>query len=100
MGSQETLTAQGLNDTLLGFVAQSPTWPSISLTPPSTDLLDALTMFRMLLPATSIYKAGEELGLPAVNWEAVTEQEAATESHLKLFSTLSNKLRHQESILF
>jgi len=98
--SQETLTAQGLNDTLLGYVAESPTWPSISLTPPSTDLLDALTMFRMLLPATSIYKAGEELGLPAVNWEAVAEQEAATESHLNLFSTLSNKLRHQDSILF
>merc|ERR1712059_73833 len=43
---------------------------------------------------------GEELGLPALNWEAVTEQEAATQSHLNLFSTLANKLRHQDAILF
>jgi len=80
-------------------------WPSFTLssTKFGEEFVDPLTMFKMLLPGTSLTIAGEELGLDSMNWDAVKAQregKEATLSHLKLYSTLAKKLRHQDAILF
>jgi len=80
-------------------------WPSFtfSSTKFGEELVDPLTMFKMLLPGTSLSIAGEELGLDYMNWDSVKAQREGGEktlSHLKLYSTLAKKLRHQEAILF
>eukprot|EP00092_Neocalanus_flemingeri_P037805 GFUD01041155.1.p1 GENE.GFUD01041155.1~~GFUD01041155.1.p1 ORF type:complete len:610 (+),score=196.00 GFUD01041155.1:268-2097(+) len=78
-------------------------WPSFTLssTQFGPELVDPLTMFKMLLPGTSMSVSGEELGLVDEDfWTSVDAQKAGSMSHLKVFSTLANKLRHQEAILF
>eukprot|EP00091_Calanus_sinicus_P021976 TRINITY_DN674_c0_g1_i8.p1 TRINITY_DN674_c0_g1~~TRINITY_DN674_c0_g1_i8.p1 ORF type:complete len:140 (-),score=53.36 TRINITY_DN674_c0_g1_i8:98-517(-) len=35
-----------------------------------------------------------------MDWDAVVAQKHSSMSHLQIFSTLANKLRHQEAILF
>ena len=48
-----------------------------------------------------MFVAGEELGLNAWDSTSAEEQDKATgSSHLKVFSTLAAKLRHQDSVLF
>jgi len=96
------LTASGLMSAILDNQDTDLAWQGLHL--PSTlygsDLVDPLTMVKMLLPVTPLYQAGEELGLQALDWQAVAAQKNASASHLKLFSSLANKLRHQESVLF
>merc|ERR1712086_653807 len=73
---------------------------SLSSTQFEPELVDSLTMFKMLLPGTSLSFAGEELGLQNMDWDAAAAQKDGTLSHLKLYTELANKLRHQEAILF
>jgi len=77
-------------------------WPSFTLssTQFGPELVDSITMFKMLQPGTSMSLSGEELGLNTLDWSSVDAQKAGSLSHLKLYSTLANKLRHQEAILF
>lgn len=78
-------------------------WPSFTLssTKFGPDLVDAITMFKMLLPGTSLSVSGEELGLDSIDWNSVEAQQVEGDlSHWHLYSTLANKLRHQEAILF
>jgi len=104
---QETtaqISAQSLKESFDTYILGLPlnAWPSFSLSSTQSDpkLVDALTMFKMLLPGTSLSFAGEELGLNSMDWDAVAAQKYGSMSHLKIFSTLANKLRHQEAILF
>jgi len=103
------ISAASLKETLDNYIADLPVnaWPSFSLrsTQFGSELVDSLTMFKMLLPGTSLSMAGEELGLDAMDWDTVAMQKNGSESnlfmsHLKLYSLLANKLRHQEAILF
>merc|ERR1712227_860766 len=64
------------------------------------EMTDAMTMLKMLLPGTPMGTPGQELGLDSWNKETAEEQRTAEESHLKVFSSLASKMRHQESILF
>jgi len=100
----QEITAQSLKESFDEYILGLPVnaWPSFSLSSTQSDpkLVDSLTMFKMLLPGTSLSFAGEELGLESMDWDAVTAQKDGSLSHLKLFSTLANKLRHQEAILF
>jgi len=78
-------------------------WPGISLKSAEygDEYVDAITMIKMLLPATLMLNAGEELGMKEMNWAAVKDQESLdVDSHLNLFGELSQKLRHQDAILF
>merc|ERR1711983_411901 len=47
-----------------------------------------------------MFTPGEELGQDSWNRETAEELKSAEESHLKVFSSLASKMRHQESILF
>lgn len=100
----QEITAQSLKESFDDYILGLPVnaWPSFSLSSTQYDLklVDSLTMFKMLLPGTSLSFAGEELGLESIDWDAVTAQKEGSMSHLKLYSTLANKLRHQEAILF
>jgi len=85
------------------IISAQPNWPGIPLKSAEygDEYVDAITMAKMLLPATLMLNAGEELGLKEMDWDAVAEQEKInTDSHLNLFATLSNKLRHQDAVLF
>ena len=77
-------------------------WPSYAFSSTTkAEMIDAMTMVKMLLPGTPMFVAGEELGL--TSWDLTTaeeQQKASGSSHLKVFSTLAAKLRHQESVLF
>merc|ERR1711953_1385251 len=77
-------------------------WPSYAFSSTTkAEMLDAMTMVKMLLPGTPMFLAGEELGL--TSWDqanAVGQSQAPGSSHLKVFSTLAAKLRHQDSVLF
>jgi len=76
-------------------------WPSYTFrSTMEPEMIDAMTMVKMLLPGTPVFFAGEELGLET--WDSVkaAEQSEASASHLKVFSTLAAKLRHQDSVLF
>jgi len=127
-GIGETISAKALKETFDSYITGLPVnaWPSFSIQSwEFTEYyVDPLTMFKMLLPGTSLSKAGEELGqLPAKHiskageelgvpldhqqmmWEAAAFQRNGSESNLfyshhKLYSLLANKLRHQEAILF
>merc|ERR1711970_43259 len=130
-GIGKTISAKALKETLDSYITGLPVnaWPSFSIqswqvTENYEYYVDPLTMFKMLLPGTSLsiageelgllpdktfYKAVEELGLPLdrqqMMWETAAIQRNGSESNLfyshhKLYSLLSNKLRHQEAILF
>ena len=91
-------TAAELKAGIDGFSAYLPTnaWPSFAFSSTTRqDLVDAMTMVKMLLPGTPMFQSGEELGLSS--WDQSAAQD---NSHLAVFSDLASKLRHQESILF
>jgi len=76
-------------------------WPSFAFSSSTApEMIDAMTMVKMLLPGTPMFQSGEELGLHSWDSAVAEEQGASSASHLAVFSTLANKLRHQESILF
>lgn len=77
-------------------------WPSFAFSSTTKEgMTDAMTMVKMLLPGTPMFRAGEELGLLSWNSAAAEEQaKMSGTSHLAVFSTLAAKLRHQESVLF
>ena len=77
-------------------------WPSFAFSSmeKGEEMTDAMTMLKMLLPGTPMFTPGQELGLDSWNRETAEEQKTAEESHLKVFSSLASKMRHQESILF
>jgi len=96
------LDASGLKDAVDAYLDPEISWPGISLSSIGSgpEYVDMITMVKMLLPATLMFEAGEELGLPAMDWEEEKKQFNMTESHLNLFSSLSNKLRHQDVVFF
>ena len=111
-GIGDTISAKSLKESFDSYITGLPVnaWPSFSLQSwqYQEKMVDPLTMFKMLLPGTSLSLAGEELGSPSavpMNWEAAAFQRNGSESNLflshhKLYSLLANKLRHQEAILF
>jgi len=96
------LTAINLKESFDNYIKSLPnnTWPTLNFNSLDygTNLADAFIMFKMMVPATSIFSAGEELGLESLDMSKVEEQK--NDEHLKLFSTLAKKLRHQDAILF
>jgi len=97
-------SASELREKLTGFLSAMPNgaWPSFGFSSleKGEEMTDALTMLKMLLPGTPMFTPGEELGLDNWDREVAEEQRTAEESHLKVFSSLASKMRHQESILF
>merc|ERR1711953_76744 len=77
-------------------------WPSYAFSSTTKpEMIDAMTMVKMLMPGTPMFVAGEELGLDSWDSAKAAEQSEATgSSHLKVFSTLAAKLRPQDSVLF
>lgn len=96
--------ATDLKNSIDQYAASLPTnaWPSYAFSSTTkAEMIDAMTMVKMLLPGTPMFVAGEELGLNSWDLTSAAEQsKAAGPSHLKVFSTLAAKLRHQESVLF
>lgn len=101
------VTADSLEQKLDTFMASLPcsedqncVWPAFSMSTTShgEDLVDALTMFKMLLPGSIVTQSGEELGLPKFDMAKVDD--TVEKKHLALYSLLADKLRHQEAILF
>ena len=91
-------SAAELKESIDDFSTSLPTnaWPSFAFSSTTNqDLVDAMTMVKMLLPGTPMFHSGEELGLSS--WD---QSKAQDNSHLAVFSDLASKLRHQESILF
>jgi len=97
-------SASDLQARLTGFLSKMPNgaWPSFAFSSmeKGEEMTDAMTMLKMLLPGTPMFTPGQELGLDSWNRETAEEQKTAEESHLKVFSSLASKMRHQESILF
>jgi len=97
-------SASDLNEKLSSFLSQMPNaaWPSFAFSSLTAGekMTDAMTMLKMLLPGTPVFTPGQELGLDSWSRQTAEEQIAAEESHLKVFSALASKMRHQESILF
>jgi len=93
--------AAGLKQAVDSYLNPAISWPGISLSSVfyGPQFVDTLTMVKMLLPATLMFDAGEELGEPEMNWDIVKNQSTEDTSHLSLFSLLST-LRHQDAILF
>lgn len=97
-------TATELKNNIDDYTNSLPTnaWPSFAFSSTTnSELTDAMTMVKMLLPGTPMFMAGEELGL--TSWDSVVAEEqtkAEASSHLEVFSILAGKLRHQESVLF
>merc|ERR1712126_29230 len=100
-GIQSPTSAQDLKSQLDGFMSSLPedSWPSFEFSSKiaGDDMTDAM---NMLHPGTPVITPGDELGLPAWSPESAQTQQEAENSHLKIFSTLATKLRHQDSILF
>jgi len=96
------MTAANLKGAIDAYLDPAISWPGICLSSVEygPEYVDTITMVKMLLPATLMFDAGEELGLGQMNWDAVKEQVSDVASHLSIFSTLSTKLRHQDAILF
>ena len=97
-------TAADLKNSIDLYTNSLPTnaWPSYAFSSTTkAEMIDAMTMVKMLLPGTPMFVAGEELGLNSWTLASAAEQNKATgSSHLKVFSTLAAKLRHQDSVLF
>lgn len=105
LATSQEITALALKEAFDQYMLQdlpANAWPSFTLssTQFEPELVDPLTMFKMLLPGTLMSISGEELGLENIDWSSVTAQKEGSLSHLKLYSTLAKKLRHQEAILF
>ena len=97
-------TATDLKNSIDQYTSDLPqnAWPSFAFSSTTkAEMIDAMTMVKMLLPGTPMFVAGEELGLNSWDSTSAEEQGKATgSSHLKVFSTLAAKLRHQDSVLF
>jgi len=88
-------------------------WPTFSasgsgsrIAAANPDMVDAVNMLSLLLPATPVIVYGEELGLEEDNMNWVEMQNNQTQAaregrqtHYTVFSSLQD-LRHQEAILF
>jgi len=105
----EPLTAAGIKKKLDDYIQKQPceeegpcAWPAFTLSTTShgADKSDALTMLKMLLPGTVVSEAGEELGLSPEQYPPADRESPALQQHLKLYSLLTAKLRHQDAILF
>jgi len=105
----QALTATGIKDKLDAYIQKQPceeegpcAWPAFTLSTTShgADKSDALTMLKMLLPGTVVSEAGEELGLSPEQYPPADRESPALQQHLKLYSLLTAKLRHQDAILF
>merc|ERR1711887_469612 len=105
----EALTAAGIKKKLDDYIQKQPceeegqcAWPAFTLSTTShgADKSDALTMLKMLLPGTVVSEAGEELGLSPEQYPPADRESPALQQHLKLYSLLTAKLRHQDAILF
>merc|ERR1711970_1589884 len=105
----EALTAAGIKKKLDDYIQKQPceeegqcAWPAFTLstTAHGADKTDALTMLKMLLPGTVVSEAGEELGLSPEQYPPADRESPALQQHLKLYSLLTAKLRHQDAILF
>jgi glycosidase len=97
-------TATDLKNSIDQYTKSLPTnaWPSYAFSSTTNaEMIDAMTMVKMLLPGTPMFVAGEELGLDTWDLaEAEKQGQAPGSSHLEVFSTLAAKLRHQDSVLF
>jgi len=96
-------TAADLKNSIDEYTLALPqnAWPSYAFSSTTkAEMIDAMTMVKMLLPGTPMFVAGEELGLKSWDQTVAEEQGQAAESPLKVFSTLAAKLRHQDSVLF
>ena len=95
-------TARGIKDKLDTFIASLPelAWPAFTLDTVAhgEQLVDALTMLKMLLPGTVVCQAGQELGLAAMDFSRT--QGRQEQQHLQLYSLLATKLRQQDAVLF
>jgi len=93
-----------LKSSIDDFTNSLPTnaWPSFAFSSTTkAEMIDTMTMLKMLLPGTPMFSAGEELGLDTWDLaEAKKQAQAPGSSHLEVFSTLATKLRHQDSVLF
>ena len=105
----QDLTAAGIKEKLDAYIQKQPceeegpcAWPAFTLNTTShgADKSDALTMLKMLLPGTVVSEAGEELGLSPEQYPRADRESPALQQHLKLYSLLTAKLRHQDAILF
>merc|ERR1712241_1525555 len=96
-------TATDLKNSIDEYTNDLPlnAWPSYAFSSTTkAEMIDAMTMVKMLMPGTPMFLAGEELGLDSWDSAEAAKQSEATASHLKVFSTLAAKLRHQDSVLF
>ena len=95
-------TARGIKDKLDTFLTSLPegAWPAFTLDTVAhgEQLVDALTMLKMLLPGTVIWQAGQELGLAAMDFSRV--EGGLEKQHLQLYRLLATKLRQQDGVLF
>jgi len=96
-------TASALKTSIDKYTGDLPVnaWPSYAFSSTTkAEMIDAMTMVKMLMPGTPMFLAGEELGLDSWDSAEAAVLSEATASHLKVFSTLAAKLRHQDSVLF
>ena len=100
------ITATQLKEDIDLFFEALPenAWPSLTFqakggNPKQTD---AITMLKMVLPGTGLTLAGEEMGglSDPKRWMGAVASEQESNPHQQLYSTLANKLRHQEAILY
>merc|ERR1712141_467540 len=78
-------TASDLKNSIDQYTSALPqnAWPSYAFSSTTkAEMIDAMTMVKMLLPGTPMFVAGEELGLTSWDLTAAEEQGKATASHL------------------
>jgi len=112
LGEGSTLSAPLLKTKIDDFMANLPCktkegedkkyclWPSFSFstTGHDPDMMDALTMLKMLLPGTVLTQAGEELGLATLDVSKAEDEGA--KNHLELYRLLAEGVRGQDAILY
>jgi len=112
-GDEQTLSAPLLKTTIDDFIAGLPCkpkeegdyydyclWPAFtfSTTRHDQDMMDALTMLKMLLPGTVLTQGGEELGLLKV--DVSLADDPGVKKHLDLYRLLAEGVRGQDAILY
>merc|ERR1711976_493000 len=95
--------ATALKQQLDQFISSLPAnaWPNYGFQSDTAgpDMIDAMNMLKMMLPGTPLFTPGDELGI-AWSTDEARSQLDQEDSHLRVFSSLASKMRHQESILF
>ena len=95
--------AAALKQQLDQFISALPAnaWPNYGFQSDTAgaDMIDAMNMLKMMLPGTPMFTPGDELGMTWSSEEARSQLDQ-DDSHLRVFSSLASKMRHQESILF